>query len=267
LIDAHSDRLVGMPSGDTLPDGSFAFSNMELAMLRFAYGINDDVTLDMMLFPPWDRLFGNDDELPLFLDVAIRINVLRTEGFRAALLGSLMGGFDLERSRNNFYGLHFMATGQVCFDPTCHASVSVSGGVIFAWADFGSDESATIVGGGIGVIGRVSEHVSFIAEPGTVSVLEEDEAAISWFSYGIRLSGPTWGVDLTMVRPFLDERECGDGNPICIVGFPFVVVTYRTRPTETPLASFPVPTSGGPSPAPPSAGISSALGLLTGDLR
>jgi hypothetical protein len=53
---------------------------------------------------------------------------------------------------------------------------------------------------------------------------ETQPKGMFFVSYGVRLSGPSFAFDLTLVRPFT-----GGAADTFVLGLPFVVATYRTN--------------------------------------
>jgi hypothetical protein len=224
-IDAHSDRYLFFPGGEVIPEGSVAISSYEVALLRLAYGITDDLMLETFILPPWDRIVSDGDDFPLFIDAGIKLNVVRTDGFRAAVFGSLEAFLDLERERNNAYALRVGGAGQICFEPTCHSSIALSTQIFFTGGD---TDGATVAAMGVGIAGRVSEWVSFLAEPTTIVFLGDDsgdEGGISWLSFGLRISRANFGLDVVGLYIFT-----GEDDPLIL---PFLAFTYRTDPSQT----------------------------------
>lgn len=76
-----------------------------------------------------------------------------------------------------------------------------------------------------GFVGRLSDLFAVIIEPAYAFVVGDRTVGLDGFllTYGVRLSGTNFGVDLLLVRPFGVEED----NPF-ILGFPWLAVTYRT---------------------------------------
>jgi hypothetical protein len=114
---------------------------------------------------------------------------------------------DLERERNNAYALRVGGAGQICFEPTCHSSIALSTQIFFTGGD---TDGATVAAMGVGIAGRVSEWVSFLAEPTTLVFLGDDsgdEGGISWLSFGLRISRANFGLDVVGLYIFTGEDD------------------------------------------------------------
>jgi hypothetical protein len=57
-VDAHSDRVILMPTAETQPEGTFFIRSYELVLLQLGYAITDDLQLSALVLPP---LFQEQD--------------------------------------------------------------------------------------------------------------------------------------------------------------------------------------------------------------
>jgi hypothetical protein len=230
--DAHADRVILGSTAETHPKGTFFFTDYEILLVQFGYAATDQLQLSISGIPP---IIKNQ---PYFFDFGLKLNLVRSDVFRAALTG----GFDVVTvggsGTNNgpFYGGRFGAVGQFCFQSTCLSSASIHVGTLIT----SSVNDVLPVYGAVGLVGRVSSLVSLLAEPELVGVSGTGTSNVSGgayfaFGYGVRLSGRSFGVDLTFIEPVAATRGSID-NPF-ILGEPFVAFTYRTdgdaRPAST----------------------------------
>jgi hypothetical protein len=56
--------------------------------------------------------------------------------------------------------------------------------------------------------------------------MSSSNGAVFTMDYGVRLSGKNFGVDLTFIAPF--ATTAGTVSNPFVLGYPFVVFTYRT---------------------------------------
>jgi hypothetical protein len=214
--DAHTDRVILMPTAETQPKGSFFVSSYELVFLQFGYGITDDLQFSALMLPP---ILADQ---PFFISPTLKLNVARGEAGNVALLGGVdvvVSGDDDDAA--GMLG-RFGAVGQLCIQRGCRSSLSLNA---LAWSGLAGTEGTVLVTSAGGVF-RVTDTIALLLEP-TLAIplgdaLSEGEAAGA-LSYGMRFSGASFGIDLTFVRPFT-----GDTVEFAL-GLPFVVATYRTN--------------------------------------
>lgn len=211
--DAHADRVILFPTGETHPQGAFFISSYELVLIQLGYAVTDDFQMSVLFLPPLVR------EQPFFLSPTFKLNVARSEHGNVALLG----GFDfvIDDDQTTVLG-RIGAAGQLCVDVACNSSLTINA---HGWTELAERQGTLVLLSAGGLI-RASELVSVLIEPSYGLLLQDGEVnAPEGFllSYGIRLSGRHFGLDLTFVRPFAEE--IGDE---LLLGVPFVVASYRS---------------------------------------
>jgi hypothetical protein len=225
--DAHADRVILGSTAETHPAGTFFLTDYEIVLLQIGYALTDAVQVSMAGVPPIVK------DQPYLVDFGLKVNVARTAAFRAALTGAFDVVTDGNSGDQPFVGGRFAAIGQFCFDDHCRSSLSPNFGLLV-----GSDTGHTLpLYGSLGLIVNVSPLVSLLAEPvlaGGVATgnNSSDGGGVFAFDYGVRLSGPKFGVDLTFVEPVAVTSGTFD-NPF-ILGYPFAAFTYRTDGTARP---------------------------------
>jgi hypothetical protein len=216
-IDAHADRVILMPTAETHPQGSFFVSSYELVLLQLGYALTDHVQLSALILPP---LFTDQ---PFFISPTVKVNVARGDLGNVAFLG----GVDLLASAGSDTDTELLgrlgAVAQLCLSKGCRSSISVNA---LAWAAFTNGAGSALVTSAGGVF-RITDVFALLLEPTlgvplAGEVVDEDTPAGLALSYGIRLSGSAFAVDLTFVRPFFGGLE-----DELALGLPFVVATYR----------------------------------------
>lgn len=226
-MDANADRVILFSTAETHPEGTFFFTDYELVLLQFGYAITDELQLALTGLPP---MF---DDQPYLFALSLKLNVARGERFRAALMGSIDY---INIDSDNYIGGRLGGVAQVCFGRTCQSSLNLNaqGFINDSTSDFLPVLTA------LGFVGHVSSLFSILLEPSYAFVIGDsvDDADGFLLSYGVRLSGANWGLDLTFVRPF------ADGYDALIMGVPWLAFTYRTdgdrtntNPPGGPLAS------------------------------
>src|SRR5262249_4019193 len=137
--------------------------------------------------------------------------------FRLAAVGAA-DAIIIPDKTDHVYAGRAGAVGQFCFELLCRSSLSVNGGAIF-----GSDTKNLPLYFSRGVTLRASSLVSLLVEPALVTSGERSSSrsSLGVFSYGLRLSGKQWGVDITFVRPLQDDTTL-------VMGVPWLSFTYRT---------------------------------------
>jgi len=115
--DAHVDRVVFLPTGETHPEGTLYFSSYEIVVLQAGYALSDRTQVTLTGMPP----LRNESVLPF--DLTLKTVVARAPAFRVAALGSVSGisGTDIGT------GVVGRAGGvvQLCLEWTCRSSVSL----------------------------------------------------------------------------------------------------------------------------------------------
>jgi hypothetical protein len=225
--DANADRVILGSTAETHPAGTFFFTDYEIALLQIGYALTDVIQISAAAVPPFVK------DQPYLVDFGIKVNVARTAAFRAAITGAFDVVTDGNSADQAFLGGRFGAVGQFCFDDHCRSSLSANIEMVV-----GSDTDQTLpLYGSLGLIVNVSPLVSLLAEPvlaGAVATGDNtsDGGGVFAFDYGVRLSGPKFGVDLTFVEPVALTSGTFD-NPF-ILGYPFAAFTYRTDGTLRP---------------------------------
>jgi hypothetical protein len=233
--DAHADRVILGSTAETHPAGTFFFTDYEILFMQIGYALNDAVQISLGGVPPFVR------DQPYFFDFGLKVNVLRTAAFRAAFTGAVDVATDGSTESHTILVGRVGAVGQLCFDDHCRSSLSANVG-----AGVASDSTVGIypVYGSLGLIANVSPLVSFLIEPALAGVVPTNNngsgGAGFLFSYGLRIAGPRFGVDLTMGKPVAVTGDSLDNT--FILGYPFVAFTYRTdgnvMPPHAPTVSF-----------------------------
>ena len=218
--DAHADRVILGSTAETHPAGTFFFTDYEIVLLQMGYALTDAVQISVAGVPP----FTHDQ--PYFFDFGLKVNVVRTAAFRAAFTGAVDVATDGSTESHTILVGRVGAVGQLCFDDHCRSSLSANLGAAIA-----SDSTSAVypVYGSLGLIANVSPLVSFLIEPallGAVPTSNGSGGAGFLFSYGLRIAGPRFGVDLTMGKPVAVTGDSLDNT--FILGYPFVAFTYRT---------------------------------------
>jgi len=213
--DANADRAILFSTAETHPKGTFFFSDYELILLQFGYAFTDNLQLTLTGVPPLIK------DQPYFFDLALKLNFLRTDVVRAAVIGSGMAMFTgQDTDPSSLFGARLNGVAQFCFETSCKSSFSFNVGT------FLNSESNVIVpitlAGGLVV--HVSKVVKLLLEPAYALVFGsgvDNQPEGFLLDYGLRLSGNHFGFDLAFIRPFAQD------NPF-ILGFPYLAFTYRT---------------------------------------
>jgi len=231
--DANADRVILGSTAETHPKGTFFISDYEILLLQLGYAITDELQLQVTGVPP---IIQNQ---PYYFDFGAKLNLVRGPSFRAAV----NGGFDVvttggSGSGGPYYGGRLGAIGQICFNAngTCRSSVSINFGTILT---SGINEVLPIYGSA-GFIINVSRLVSLLAEPallGAFGTGTDNVSSGAFFAidYGVRIAGGNFGVDLTFLEPV--ATTAGSFSNPFILGYPFVVFTYRTDGDTRPPPS------------------------------
>lgn len=221
--DAHADRVIFGSTAETHPKGTFFFTDYELLLLEFGYAVTDQLQLTLTGLPPIVK------DQPYFFDFGVKLNLVRGDVFRAALTGAFdvvtVGGTGTDTGP--FYGGRLGAVGQFCFERTCRSSVSITAGTLLT----SGVKQVLPVYGAVGFVANVSPLVSVLAEPELLGALGTGQTDISSgaflaMGYGVRLARQNFGLDLTLIKPV--AATTGAFQDPFILGYPFVVFTYRT---------------------------------------
>jgi hypothetical protein len=206
--DAHVDRVVFMPTGETHPEGTFYLSSYEIVLLQAGYAVSDRTQVTLSAMPPLET------EAILPFDLTVKTVLARAPAFRVATFGSVsgIGGTDIGTGVVGRVG----GVVQLCFDGGCRSSASVATNVVLAGP-------AIFVGNGAGFVLRASRLVSVLLEVdaaipiGTVGN-EFNGLAVA---PGVRFGGEHFGFDFAFAHSLSDLT-----GP----ALPFIAFTYRTAP-------------------------------------
>jgi len=215
-VDANVDRTIMFTSGETHPKGTFYFSNYELFLFQFGYAFTDVLQGSVTTLPPYV------EEQPYFFDLALKLNVARTDEARVALFGALDILFDDDG--HSFVGGRVGGAAQFCFEPRCWSSLTLGAGTFLS----GEVQDFFPITFTAGLTGRVSRVVALLLEPTFLAAVNDTEvqtASVMLLNYGIRLSEAHWGLDISFIRPVVFGE---DVDLPFILGIPFVSFTYRS---------------------------------------
>src|SRR5690242_9668594 len=206
--DAHVDRVVVMPTGETQPAGTLTFSSYDIVGLQAGWAMSDTTQLTLTATPP----LGPDGIFPL--DVTLKTVVLRAPRVRIAALGSA-SGIIASQQGNALVG-RAGAVVQLCFDEACRSSVSTGSTILLAGP-------AMLVANGFGAIWRLTDVFALLLE--VDSLIPVGREAGNYYGMavgpGIRFSGKRWGIDFALYRGL------GSGSSSAV---PLLVGTYRFLP-------------------------------------
>jgi hypothetical protein len=228
FIDAHADRVGLFSTAETHPGGTAFLSNYNLGILQFGYAFSDDVQGAVTT----SALFGFAPAG--FFDVSMKLNALRDETFRLALVGSITA-VTVEDTTS---GVRVGGVAQLCFTPSCWTSVSVN---LHSFISATSTDYVPVVGSA-GLLAHLSELFALIAEPSYALIVGDDDiSSVDGFllTYGIRLTSAHWAFDLTLVKAFGQDVDDDLTTGAFAGGVPLVALTYRTA-GEPPGAPDPL---------------------------
>jgi hypothetical protein len=206
--DPEADRGVLAPTAYTHPKGTFYFSDYELVLVQIGYAFTDDTQISLTGLPPL-----NTDEQLVALDVTLKSTVYRGGLVRIAALGSASG---LGAKEVGVIGIGRVGgVVQLCIERDCGTSLSLSSNVALA--------GALVMANGASGIFRVTRTAALLAELDTLVPLGKDTGNVNGALAcgGVRLHGPTWGLDLTVLHVLGPKNEAT---------IPFVALTYRSTP-------------------------------------
>jgi hypothetical protein len=209
LMDAHLDRVVLLPTGETHPAGTTYLSSYEIVGLQVGHALNDRMQLTLSFVPPLTK----DPIVPI--DLTLKGVLVRSRRVRVAAMTSASGLFGYESGAAAVGRVGGVT--QLCFDDRCESSISMGASMAFVGPVF-------ILADGVGAIVRVTHVVSFLFELQSVLPIGRDGGEIHALggAAGIRMSGRRLGLDIALEAP-LDRRT----EPQII---PLLVGTYRFLP-------------------------------------
>lgn len=231
--DTGDDRVLTGPSAETMPKGDWSFTDYELAMFQFSYGITDDLQFSMFFSAP---------VFQVFFAPSIKWRAVRTDAFRLAVMAAPEAWYWYVHEDLTIFGGQVGLIGDIRLDGRCTSFVSIGVNTsvehLEGWDILGlGDASATVlsVRPQVGVVGTVSKHVKLLAEFTTPIILQLDGGqhhdTLFAINYGIRIYGGPFGGDIAFVRPFL-AVENGDAKDVegvmkyAPMGIPFLTFTY-----------------------------------------
>jgi hypothetical protein len=214
--DANSDRVILYSTAETHPAGTFYFSDYEIVLLQIGYAFTDNLQVSLTGLPP---MFTDQ---PYFFDVTAKLNVLRTDYFRAALQFAGDAVFSPQSNPSSIFGVRAGGIGQFCFNAACLSSLTLNAGTLL---NNKSNEVVPVyLAAGLSI--HVTDLIKLMVEPSyAVAVGNGKVDGPSGFilNYGIRLSGKQFGFDLAFVRPI------GSDTGGLVMGVPVITFTYRTE--------------------------------------
>jgi hypothetical protein len=207
--DAHGDRVLLLPTGETHPKGTFYASDYEILLAQFGYAVTDFTQLSLTGAPP----LGADHIVPL--DLTLKSTIVRDPTVSVALMASasgLLGVADV----NGFIG---RLGGAVTL---CRPAWTCRGSFTFA-SNIALLGPASLVFSGVGAVYRFDEHFALLAELDTLVPLGPvvGEANGVAGGAGIRYAGRSYGVDLGLFQ----AGKAGEHRPPIL---PLLVFTWRT---------------------------------------
>ena len=226
LEDANAGRVAIMSTALTPPAGTWSFEDWELFLISASYAVSDQFVITATTMVPvtselyWGVLSG-------------KLQVVKQGNLRVALQGGLIGALESSTSydaannattsKTSTSALELGAAATLCIDPECFSHVD--GAVVAGFAH--QSDSSVPVGFQAGFVGRISNHVRFVAEADTAHVFGNLSGQANGFLgwYGVRFTSRQIGVDLELVRPFCSSSDCD--MKTFPLGFPFVAFSYR----------------------------------------
>jgi hypothetical protein len=202
--DAHSDRVLLFPTGETHPSGTFFISSYDIVGLGLGYALTDRFELELTAV------------LPGLVDAAAKLNVLRSDWWRLATYGAL----DVPIYAFGPPVYRAGVTGQVCLSKLCWSSISLS--AIGAAGNTDLFPRHYGAAGSAGAILALSRTVKFLFEPVVSWVPGDATATEALWSAGLRIGHERWALDLGFT--YLGQGS-GDSWPI----LPLIFFTWRTR--------------------------------------
>jgi len=216
-VDAGADRAILYSTAETHPKGTFYFSDYEIVFLQIGYAVTDSLQISLTGVPPLVK------DQPYFFDLTAKVNLLRSDFFRAAFMvaGDAVV-LPKDSKPSSIFGLRLGAIGQICFEATCRTSLVLNVGTLL------NDKSNEVVPlyMAASAIVRLTDLVKIMVEPNyAVAVGGGKVEGPTGFllNYGVRLSGRQFAFDLGFIKPF------GADSDEFILGFPLLTFTYRTN--------------------------------------
>lgn len=235
-IDPGDDRVMTTPSAGTLRKGRMSFSDYELGLAQFSYGITDDLQFSVAMTVP---------VMQIGVIPTLKWRFLDTGRFRmAAIAGGGLGVFytgpDVLIAGG---GGGFM--GDACVGAGCDSFLSFGAQVIGGHIGGTRDEYGSGDWVNDKVIGVTSNLGAVVAVHAKVKLLFElkytmgkmldewtDSGSLFALNYGIRVHGEQFAADIGFSRPFLaldgsrpeDVEEFMKYLPI---GYPWLAFTYQ----------------------------------------
>jgi hypothetical protein len=198
--------VVLLPTAYTHPRGTFFFSSYDIAILQGGYAFTDDTQVTLTALPITNESIA-------ILDLSLKTALLGAGPVRLAAIGSASGGVGKD------IGALFIgrvgAVAQVCLEPRCNSSFSLSSNVVLAGA-------LLLMANGVGAIWRAGRTVSLLGELATLVPVGSQGGQFNGATLGggVRFHFVSWGFDLTLIRA-LDAP----GPAV-----PLLTATYRSSP-------------------------------------
>ncbi len=231
-MDPGDDRVLVGSSTWTLPEGMVSFTDYEVMLGHFSYGVADNLQVSLgFTFPVMQVAVIPSVKWRFF-----ESDIVRLAGLVDAGLMYWFAGLDV-----TVYGGGGGLLADVCLGQRCSSFLSFGATVQAMGADIAETElsgGVTAVNGNFhgGVGGRLSRVVKALFEWRVTmfAVPEESSRVFTGWSlgYGIRIYGKRFGVDVGFLRPFLAmvEDEAHSVEPVMKylpLGYPWLAFTYQ----------------------------------------
>jgi hypothetical protein len=223
LAEAGNDRLILSPTAATLPEGVNSFSDYELILLQYSYGITDHLEISLLFTPPIVQISAYP---------SLKWQYLDTERVKLAL--------EIHAGETFFYLLYpatgFIAGGSLiadfCFDRRCGSALSLSVQPDYMVPLSSSNSGTMGIRATLGARFDISKAIKGILEM-TYAGLPVLKEGMLLLNYGIRIHGGRFAGDIGFVRPlFVHDSGNAYGIPkeywsYLPLGIPWLGVTYQ----------------------------------------
>ena len=215
--DANQDHAWYLPTAETVPGGSFVFTDWELLLAGVKYGATNNLELSA------ETLVPITTDIPFLLLLGAKLRVVKTDNLRVAVNANVLY---TSASGDHFTMGEVGAAASLCLDSACH-SLLTGGMQIMFGINTTNSSGAFVFVPTASFIGRLGRHVKALIEVDSAGYHANGDTQLArgaLVMYGLRFYSREIAADIGFARPLCSDG-CSTGS--LLLGVPLVTFSYR----------------------------------------